>query len=423
MFSRLCYFHNFMSQIIELLDSKEAEVIKVGVLCIKTLHNRDQEACNTHLLQPIMKPLLTTASEAEVTLCLQRLHKCFATPASDLWCLPAKLLLPHIHVLFTLYCKVYQGVSCVRQITEDLVWRFLSTCDEDLLKNVYRCLLYKQSVIGVDMMCVREFIFGDKGGVKLVNLDTRLEQSLEDFGDCLMILFERQDTSGALGNKLFINLLEFTSSEEKEYTVNGFERELLTIKLLAVLSESNNVQKSLSKNPEPVVNFLKVLIERYICDSEKDVEIICLNLVVLNVILNDCIFTKSTNWELFSSLEESLSQLKSKTKNLELQMLAEEAFEVIVTRGVVKPKEKVKSNYTKMSQKQTTPVKDDLCREALRDACDPLLPVRGHALIQLAKLLAVGDKQAKAKKDQILCIFQVIFLYTIFKAIENYFST
>ncbi|XP_054282724.1 transport and Golgi organization protein 6 homolog [Macrosteles quadrilineatus] len=393
-------------QILEVLDSKEAEIIKVGVICVKTLHNRDPDACESHLLQPITRPLLNAASEQEVTVSLQRLHRCFSVPASDLWCLPVELLTPYIHVLFSLYTKVYQSVSSVRQTVEDLVWRFLSKCKEPMLNVILRCLLYRERVSGVHIKDGLEFVFGDDGGVQHIESD--VEHSLEEFGDCLMILLERRDNSGMLGNKLFTTLLEF-SSEKKECTIDGFEQQLVTLKLLAVLSENAEVQKSLSMNPQPVVNFLKTMIERH-SHNEENVEIICLVLVVLNVILNDSIHSKSVNWKLFSPLEEPLLKLKGEAKSTELQMLAEEAYEVITSRGVVRSKNNIASNQKTRQNKppeiKSAAAEKDLFREALRDSCDPLLPVRGHALIQLGKLLASGDKLAKVKKDQILCIFQ-----------------
>lgn len=51
-------------------------------------------------------------------------------------------------------------------------------------------------------------------------------------------------------------------------------------------------------------------------------------------------------------------------------------------------------------------LKKSECAKALEDACNELLPVRGHAMIILAKLVSQGDSEAKAKKDAILCVFQ-----------------
>ncbi|KAG8271599.1 Transport and Golgi organization protein 6, variant 2 [Homalodisca vitripennis] len=398
------------SQILELLDSSDAEMVRVAVLCIKTLYTRDVTACNTHLLQPLTRPLThAPSSEQSLSVCLQRLQKCFAIPASDFWCLPSKLLLTHIHVLFQLYCKVYQSACHLLKLVEDLVWCFLSKCEETLVRSVFRSFIFRERIPCIEIADGLEFAFGDGGGIEVIP-SQQSEHSLEEFGDCLMILLERRDINGLIGNKLFVSLLEFAAEEKELDTVDMFERQLVTVKLLTVLSESPTVQKSLSRDPEPVVRFLRTMLDNFLMNLNHELEIISIVLVVLNVILNDCVYAKNVPWQVFDGLKEPLGQLKSKTDNLELRLLAEEAHEVIMTRGGVKPERKA-SNVTKKENSTRLDAnkpfeKTSTCDEALRDACDPLLPVRGHAILQLGKLLASGDRWAKAKKDQILCIFQ-----------------
>uniref|UniRef100_A0A1B6LQH4 RNA polymerase II assembly factor Rtp1 C-terminal domain-containing protein n=1 Tax=Graphocephala atropunctata TaxID=36148 RepID=A0A1B6LQH4_9HEMI len=396
-------------QILEMLDSGDAEMVRVAVLCIKTLHDRDASACHTLLLLPMTRPLTNApSSEQSLTVCLQRLHKCFAVPASDFWCLPSKLLLAHIHVLFRLYCKVYQSASHVLKLVEDLMWCFLSKCEETLLNGVFRCLIYREQTAYIEMVDELEFVFGDSGGVEVVSSHHN-EDSLEEFGDCLMIFLERRDVNGLLGNNLFVSLLEFAAGKKDLNTVDEFERQLVTVKLLAVLSESSSVQKCLTRNPESVVKFLRTMLDDFLANINREVEIISIVLVVLNVVLNDFVYSKNVSWEVFDQLKEPLAQLKSKAENIEMRLLAEEAHEVIMTRGAMKPErtgetskkeDSVRSDAGKLVEKVSS------CDEALRDACDPLLPIRGHAILQLGKLLASGDIQAKAKKDQILCILQ-----------------
>lgn len=52
---------------------------------------------------------------------------------------------------------------------------------------------------------------------------------------------------------------------------------------------------------------------------------------------------------------------------------------------------------------------ESACQKAITDACDVLLPVRAHALMELISLLQKGDTEALAKKEEILCLFQVSF--------------
>lgn len=351
------------------------------------------------------KPLICLPSmEKSISLCLQRLHKCFAVPASDFWCLPAILLQPYVHIIFLIHCKIHQSVSHLRKTVEDLLFSFLSKCNDSLVKSVLRCIIYLEEIPEVIIHENFSFAFGEDGGVKLVEAK-KSERSLEEFGDALMILLERKDHNGALGNKLFMTLLEFVSiSKEELVTIDAIEKHLVTVKLLAVLSENPTVQKSLSKNPHHVVKFLKTLLDKFLTEEVIESEIISIALVVLGVILNDCLRSKNCCWDDFSILEDPLSRLRFTTKSAEIRMLAEETYEVVLTHGGVKPQQ---SKVSTDSNHEKYPKQPGTFEEALQEACDPLLPVRGHALMQLAKLLATGDKKATTKKDQILCIFQV----------------
>jgi len=66
----------------------------------------------------------------------------------------------------------------------------------------------------------------------------------------------------------------------------------------------------------------------------------------------------------------------------------------------------MKSNVSSKGQGKVE-VKESRCKQALFDVCDPLLPVRGHALLELAKLISCNDKEAQRHRNQILRIFQV----------------
>lgn len=387
-----------------MLDSSDAEFVRFAVLCAKTLQCKDPEVFNNHLLKPITRSLTqSSSSEQDLTICLNRLHKCFAVPASDLWCLSPHLLQNYVHSLFRLNCKVYRSVSHLRKSVEDLIWVFLSNCDDEVLSKVFHWLLFNKQVPDIINDSEIEFVFADDGGVKTV-LNRAPEYSLEEFGDCLMILLERKDTNGVMGNKLFATLIEFATEEKEAKTLDMLEIHLVTIKLLAILSENEAVQKCIGKHPEPVVRFLKVMIDHFISRRTEGVEIIKIVLLVLNIVLHDFVFSENPSWQVFSSLKTPLLSLKNKTHNPELQLLAEEAYKVIMTHGAVKPAQKnsqFAENNPRVSKEVST------FDESLREACDALLPVRGHAMIQLGKLLAARDKEAKAKKEQILCIFQV----------------
>lgn len=51
------------------------------------------------------------------------------------------------------------------------------------------------------------------------------------------------------------------------------------------------------------------------------------------------------------------------------------------------------------------------CERNIEKACDKLLPVRAHALMELISLIKKGDPETLAKKEKIYCLFEVGVLH------------
>lgn len=170
---------------------------------------------------------------------------------------------------------------------------------------------------------------------------------------------------------------------------------------------------------------------------------------------------ESLEWETFDRIVEPLKMIRDHVENEELKLLANEVYNTIVTRGVIhestvkkcsqstnrksKMKEKVfrrlkkKAEFcddganspSKQGNSESCPrlTKDnsssdmsrenvtndssqkffkelDPYKEAILCACDPSIPLHGHGLLQLIKLLVNGDENAIANKHILLKIFQ-----------------
>ena len=71
--------------------------------------------------------------------------------------------------------------------------------------------------------------------------------------------------------------------------------------------------------------------------------------------------------------------------------------------------EEIISNKTKLSGKEQTSsplASQSELEEAFKELCDPLLPVRGHGLIRLTRMVQRRDKEAYERKETILKIFE-----------------
>lgn len=414
-------YHNIVCpQILEMLDSGNSDYIRIAVVCARVLYENNQDLFYKKLFQPVIDPfarLSSHTSEQEYTKCLTRLYNSFAVPASSMWCLPSKILLYYISVLFKLYCRICHSPLHVKNQVEDLIWCFLANSSDDELNYVLPLLVLNRTCPEVQTFPNNlQFSFGDEGGVKLIiSEEDNGEFMLEENGDCLMLLLEKKDSDGKIRNALFVSLLRETASSEQNAN-RSIEERLVTMKLLTILAESPSVQQAINKNPAHIVEFIKTLIKSQLHSCDDDVEIICLSLMVLSVILNDTV-SKSNNqdWSQFKGLADPLKKLCHTTTNLELKMLSEDLYNTILICGVVKKPQKSSNsstNKTSSANKGVTREGNNLyvnqseCDKALNEACDPLLPVRGHAMRQLARLISAGDKEAKTKKEVILCIFQ-----------------
>lgn len=245
--------------------------------------------------------------------------------------------------------------------------------------------------------------------------------------------------------------------------VGRTERNAVAVKVLAILAENPYVHGKLTEDPTHVVFFVQYLLERDAniltkksleCNGEDhDTESLFMILMVLSVVVNNAT-TSHVNWEPFNRLVEPLRVIRDNVTNEELKMFTDEVCNKILSHGIVqrsaprtssnvaqssvtnKPKNerlvKSSSNNKTTATKQNIPPncikeeeayirtsipgkskgkvdlkKESRCKQALFDVCDPLLPVRGHALIELAKLISSNDKEAQRHRNQILRIFQV----------------
>lgn len=406
-----------------MLDSDNSDYIRIAVICARVLYENNQELFYKKLFQPVISPfavLSSSTSEQEYTKCLTRLWNCFAVPASNMWCLPSKILIYYISVLFRLYTKICHSPLHIKSQVEDLIWCFLVNCSDAELNNILPVLVLNRTCTDIHMFPDNVyFSFGDEGGVKLIINEENSDFILEENGDSLMLLLEKKDKDGKIKNALFVSLLHETVAGEENIS-ETIEGRLVTMKLLTVLAENPSVQQSINKNPKHIVVFIKSLIESKLDSCDDNVEIICLSLMVLSIVLNDSLHrSESQDWLQFKELAVPLKRVCNKTTNLELKMLSEDLFNTILSHGAVKKPQKSWKSDTDKSYSVNNDVTSAInnfhinqseCEKALNEACDALLPVRGHAMRQLARLISIGDREAKAKKEVILCIFQVIVL-------------
>jgi hypothetical protein len=426
-------------------------------------------------------------SEDELSRSISNLHRCFVSDVSPL---PSEHLFSVASVLFLLHLKIYQSASHLKTKVEELLLKFLSGCNQKQLHAIFNAFLFGDQVEGMLEMSERvEFHFGSTGGVEVkLRKEPGKDLCSEEAGDCLVELLEKGDKKGDVTNSLFVFLLRLLSDPKSDLAllesersklnhellemedavilniVGRSERNIVAVKLLAILAENPSVHEKLTEDPTHVIFFVQYLLERDANlltkkDSkhnaeDHDTESLFMILMVLSVVVNNA-STRHINWDPFKRLVEPLRVIRDNVVNEELKMFTDEVCNKIVTHGLVhrsatprtssnkaqssatdKPRNErhgksllnneavttrhniapncikeegacMKTNTSGKSQGKVDSKKESRCKQALFDVCDPLLPVRGHALIELAKLISSCDTEAQRHRNQILRIFQV----------------
>ena len=129
--------------------------------------------------------------------------------------------------------------------------------------------------------------------------------------------------------------------------------------------------------------------------------------------------THGTVWS--ENMKETIQELRSKAQDQYLQEAAKPKQtgplnQAEVNKRQEKSTEGIKTEFeqsgsTKSNEndEKDEPEDDAISKEfdeAFQELFDPLLPVRGHALMALAKLLQAHDAKAMQKKDTLLKIFE-----------------
>lgn len=436
------HYESIASQLLKLLEVSGDGATKmhyVIVSCIGRLLEKDASVCHKLLIGPLLQPLLhvfscvsATQQEGDVILneekleaLFKQIHFCFASGSKATSVnLPGKILYPYVSLFFQLYCKTFRSASHLCKISEDILYYIIIDSDPLLLMKIVKCILLNE--VQEDMYLVPKslcFQFGPNGGVVLQICseppNDLLSSSVEEHGDMLIAFLESKN-DGEISILVFEVLLKLlidmgmkpkngasnlTTLGTLEDTLASLmlssEKHLGVVRLLAALVENSNVRQQLSEKPEHIlafiVNFFETVIqEGSLRESEEseDLECIFVAFMVLNVILDNC--NEKTDWSSFESLLHPVAIIRDRTMNEELRRLASRVYNLVSTCGV-------KDHNMPIGQEKSGKTK---CEQALHDACDPLLPVRGHALVQLTKLLQKRDAETLLKKEAILCLFK-----------------
>lgn len=324
---------------------------------------------------------LQNKKNSSVSQCIEDLHSLFYLFRNQMWSLNPKLLTHIAPTIYNIYTATAGGIYYLKSKLEDLVYLILIhfSISQDHLKLV----IFSQYQI--------EVTYDDEARNINITYNEREHQlNLESEVNMILDLMDKR-ADLKLMETMFITLLGmYTDMSSNEYSVM---EKLFIVKSIHYLIGKDDVQKSISTDPEIVLDLIKSILN--FKDISKDNKMIDFQVLSIALMILGCIL-ENTNKISLNQLNYFMDNLSKINEILEDAMLKEMVLEIIQKISLIQ-----NAYVNKPVSNQRT------IDDVLFDTRDPLLPCRAHALIELKKMIESGDKTVLAKKSAILVVIQV----------------
>lgn len=419
--TQLDFRENTCQQLVKLIDKTDDDSLifeRLFVICTKNFYVEDKELSNDVFVRRVVIDLLRftfkdyTFQEdytERIKQSIRLVHAIFVEKTAESRSLPVEILKPILEVIFRIYSLTRDSVlKSTHSEAKEILIKYMNDCPQD------------------DNIIFDSFLFGISNNQNILGF--RKDLTLEIQGQSIFIKPEEHailisvaenserlltllENNSKLLTRFFTYLLRCLVHREKYFTKSNpglleletdimneyFERSLVVFNVLSILAEDKKIQNEIIDSPDDIISFVKNVLERTIATNvHKSTEFECngfQTMFTVTMILNALIGNYSKkNLRMFKVLVEPLEIIKNATKHKELVDL----IEAILSNIEV-------SDKTKMHIEESKSELDVI----LEDICDPLLPVRGHGLMALRKLVEKNDAAVMQKKQYILTIFQV----------------
>lgn len=191
--------------------------------------------------------------------------------------------------------------------------------------------------------------------------------------------------------------------ETSEDTLEKIEKQLLSVKLLSLLSASSMVQERQFQNPKALLEFIKSLFPKVTTqsvndDDDKNTEIVFMALMLVKLIISDK--KVDVNWKPYEEFVVFLQQqLGSKNIPKNIELLIMEIMYLVNNK-----KEFQNTRYHDLSEDNKN---SQELNKAIMDLTDPLLPVKAHGIIAITRLIDSRHPETLEMCDFLLAAFQV----------------
>lgn len=392
---------------------------QIFITCIKKFYWKDKTLCEKLFLDYLKARLLNIVrkkniveDQETITDHLQQsvrlLHSCFGAFNVNISPLPIKILRPLMVVIFRLYMSISEpSFLTLNNELKVLLKKYFQHEDETEAFAAMDAILFNINPNNIpDVQEVLIICECDKLITK--KLDRPVAYAVDECCEKLHNIFK---SSSDLECRLFRYLLNCLVKWD-EYFMNNSDEQLLSCEddyvipksmktnlavfnLIANLTDSVEVQQYVNEAPESIIRYIHTVFKRALNSNlhqstayESDAfQTLFTIAMILHALIEGCAKERLTNYDI---LLAPLENMHRNCSNAELKDLLQRTI-LILKKGA--PSSRNHGNITEVDK-------------AVEDVCDPLLPIRGHGLLTLTKLVERKNESAMARKQYIFNIFR-----------------
>ncbi|XP_075851859.1 transport and Golgi organization protein 6 homolog isoform X1 [Microcebus murinus] len=382
------YYRDICPQILDLFHFQDKltarQFQRVATTTFLTMSRERPQLAAKYLLQPVLAPLhrcLNTAeipesdmgpgtilvTEEELSRCIEDVFKVYVVGNEPLTVLLDSLL-PVLGLLFLLYCFTKQSVSHIRSLCQEILLWILGKLErkkaiaslkglaglDKAVPSLHSLCQFRAATHGGIMITVKEAISDEDEDEALYQKVSSEQGQMEHLGDLLshcqecglagdfFIFCLKELTHVATENEAELKTKPFSNKsllelEQHQTLVEGQERKLLVLQLMAVLCES--VSEQIFTNITQVVDFVAATLQRacaslaHQTESTVESQTLSMSMGLVAVMLGGAVQLKSSDFAVLKQLLPLLEKVSHTYPDPVIQELAVDLRITISTHG------------------------------------------------------------------------------------------
>ncbi|XP_060518577.1 transport and Golgi organization protein 6 homolog isoform X2 [Cylas formicarius] len=391
---------------------------RVFISCVQALYTQD-EVLGEFFLGKIVGRLgdytnfKSKLPEADLEVLIQQnvrlVHSLFIENTVNCKPPPLGILTPFLDVIFRFYCITSgSAFKTLAKETKEILLKCFSE-SSGVLFEIFDGLIFRMHgptlPFRSDIFLViegRSISLSYPGYSVIYSVAENLENLFklsEDKIEVLYKFFRYLLHCIVYSDKYFEKPLKGRLGLDEKTCMSVFEENLMVYKLLSDLSENKSIQEKLVECPGDIINFVESVLQKSIKDNihkgdrveSNEFQSLFVVIMVLHALVsNESIRTACER----ETLVDRLRLIAHGTSNAELSDLIQKILLACNKSSPPAP------SISPIPEKQTE------FERALADICDPLLPVRGHGLMTMKKLIEKKDPQVVNRKHYVINILQ-----------------